>query len=123
MGSRNGVLGNGNRSRRDFCGPDGAIRSQVLPFPLSCPHAIGAEDDARPNTRSIADLMPIADKIPGFADSELKTLHENARRLEQEGSPAQRRTAAELLPVIDAELATRKAAKAAARKKPRATAA
>lgn len=67
--------------------------------------------------------MSIADKIPGFADSELKTLHENALRLEQEGSPAQRHRAAELLPVIDAELAVRKAAKAAAHKKVRATAA
>lgn len=67
--------------------------------------------------------MTIADKIPGFADNELKTLHDNARRLEQEGSAAQRRSAAELLPVIDAELAARKAAKAAARKKPRASAA
>jgi hypothetical protein len=41
----------------------------------------------------------------------LTNLHANAVRLEQAGSPAQRASASKLLPAIEAELATRRAAK------------
>ena len=55
--------------------------------------------------------MSLLEKLPGRADDALGNLHANAVRLGQEGSPAQRSSAAALLPAIEAELASRKAAK------------
>lgn len=55
--------------------------------------------------------MTMIEKLPGLDDSALKNLRANAERLGQSGSAAQRASAASLLPAIDAELATRKAAK------------
>ena len=73
--------------------------------------------------------MNMAERIPGMDDKDLATLHQNARRLEQAGAPGQQKAAAEMLPLIEAELATRLAAKpkpvrkAPVRKKPAAKAA
>jgi len=53
--------------------------------------------------------MAIQDLIPAMEDKDLATLRGNARRLETSGSAKQQAAAAELLPVIDAEIATRKA--------------
>jgi hypothetical protein len=55
--------------------------------------------------------MSILEKLPGMEDTALSTLHANAVRLEQAGSPAQRASAGALLPAIEAELASRRTAK------------
>ena len=55
--------------------------------------------------------MSILEKLPGMEDAALNNLHANAVRLEQAGSPAQRASAGALLPAIEAEIATRRAAK------------
>lgn len=55
--------------------------------------------------------MTLAERIPGYDDAQLKSLRENALRLEQTGTPTQQAAAADLLPAIDAELETRLAAK------------
>jgi hypothetical protein len=53
----------------------------------------------------------LIEKIPAMADDALANLFANAERLEKEGTKAQRASAADLLPVISAELETRRAAK------------
>ena len=53
--------------------------------------------------------MAIDERIPGYSDKELASLHDNVRRLAQTGSTAQRAEAERLMPLIDAELAARKA--------------
>jgi hypothetical protein len=55
--------------------------------------------------------MSLLEKLPGMEDAALSTLHANAVRLEQAGSPAQRASAGALLPAIEAELAARRTAK------------
>ncbi len=68
--------------------------------------------------------MSIADQIPTFNDEQLASLRANAVRLEATSEGNKRQTAAELIPLIDAELAQREAAKppkkAKAAPKPRA---
>lgn len=61
--------------------------------------------------------MSIDERITSFSDKELASLHDNVRRLAQSGSTAQRAEAERLMPLIDAELAERKA-KAPVRKPP-----
>jgi hypothetical protein len=61
--------------------------------------------------------MALVDMIPGMTDADLKTLRANAERLVEHGAPAQQAAAAEILPVIAAETATRAAA-APAKKTP-----
>lgn len=53
----------------------------------------------------------VMEKIPSMADDALANLLANAERLETEGSKSQRASATDLLPVIKAELETRRAAK------------
>lgn len=55
--------------------------------------------------------MAVADMIPSMSDKELDTLRDNALRWSQTGAPKQRAAADELLPLIEAERATRLAAK------------
>lgn len=55
--------------------------------------------------------MTLAERIPGYDDAELKSLRDNAQRLEQTGTASQQRAAAELLPAIQAELEARLALK------------
>lgn len=55
--------------------------------------------------------MGIADMIPTLDDVALGNLRDNAARLEASGAGAQQKQAATLLPLIEAELASRKAAK------------
>jgi len=55
--------------------------------------------------------MTMADRIPDLDDKALANLLANAQRLESAGAPAQQQAAAEMLPLIQAELATREAAK------------
>lgn len=53
--------------------------------------------------------MAIQDLIPAMEDKDLATLRGNAHRLEASGSAKQQAAASDLLPLIDAEIATRKA--------------
>lgn len=53
--------------------------------------------------------MAIADMIPGMEPKALATLRDNALRLQQTGTPRQRADAEALMPVIEAEMAERKA--------------
>lgn len=55
--------------------------------------------------------MSIADMIPTLDDSALANLRANALRLEAGGKGPRQQEAAELLPLIDAELTHRQAAK------------
>lgn len=57
------------------------------------------------------------EKLPRLTDDALRILKGNALRLERQGSPDQRVAAAALLPLIDAELARRAAAKPARSRK------
>ena len=66
-------------------------------------------------------MTPLADMIPAMSDPDLKALRANAARLSETGSAVQMNTAAEILPLIDAETARRAADKTTtAVKKPRA---
>ena len=55
--------------------------------------------------------MSVADKIPTLDDAALANLRSNAARLETQGDKARQQEAVSLLPLIDAEIATRKANK------------
>ena len=67
-------------------------------------------------------MTPLADMIPAMTDPDLKALRANAARLSESGSAVQMNTAAEILPLIDAETARRAAAPSTTVKKPRAPA-
>jgi hypothetical protein len=58
--------------------------------------------------------MDLIAKLPGMEDAALASLHNNAERLEQSGTKAQKSAAAALLPALETELANRRAAKLAA---------
>jgi hypothetical protein len=58
--------------------------------------------------------MDLVAKLPSMEDAALAVLHENAERLEQSGTKAQRSAAAALLPALETELANRHAARLAA---------
>ena len=62
-------------------------------------------------------MTPLADMIPAMSDTDLKALRANAERLSGSGSPVQAATAADILPLIDAETARRATLPAAAPKK------
>ena len=55
--------------------------------------------------------MAIADMIPGMDDASLSNLRDNARRLKASNEGRQQEQASLLLPLIEAELAARQAAK------------
>jgi hypothetical protein len=65
--------------------------------------------------------MSMSEMIPRMNDDQLATLRGNAVRLEQSGTDRQRTDAAELLPLIAAEVAERIAKKPVPVKKPRVT--
>lgn len=67
-------------------------------------------------------MTPLADMIPAMSDPDLKALRANAARLSESGSAVQMNTAAEILPLIDAETARRAAAPSTTVKKARAPA-
>jgi hypothetical protein len=67
-------------------------------------------------------MTPLADMIPAMSDADLKALRLNAERLSSTGSPVQAATAADILPLIDAETARRAAQPVAAVKRTRAPA-
>lgn len=55
--------------------------------------------------------MDVLEKLPTMADDALGNLRANAERLEKSGSPAQRASAASLLPAIQGEITARRDAK------------
>jgi hypothetical protein len=55
--------------------------------------------------------MAVADLIPQMSDAELASLYENARRIEASSSGLKQEQAAQLRPLIEAELVKRDAAK------------
>ena len=56
--------------------------------------------------------MSMVDRIPAMSDADLASLQANAQRLETTATtPGQQKAAAEMLPVIAAELAEREARK------------
>jgi hypothetical protein len=56
--------------------------------------------------------MKIAESIPGLDDTALTNLYNNARRLGASAAARQQKQATILIPLLEAELAARKAAKA-----------
>jgi hypothetical protein len=64
--------------------------------------------------------MDLAAKLPEMEDTALAVLRENAGRLEQTGTAAQKAAAAALMPALDAELEKRRAAKLEAARNKRA---
>src|SRR5438105_3715444 len=60
-----------------------------------------------------AGAADLRSRVPAMTDDALNTLQTNARRLVDSGSNAQRIAATELIPVIETELAERKARKLA----------
>lgn len=59
-------------------------------------------------------MTEIDQRIPDLSDKELESLHANALRLKDSGTPKQREQAESLLPLVGAALETRRAAKAEA---------
>ncbi|NJO67451.1 MAG: hypothetical protein HC826_00135 [Rhodospirillales bacterium] len=55
--------------------------------------------------------MNIATKVPSMDDRDLTILLANSKRLIDAGTPVQQAAASELMPAIEAELASRNAAK------------
>lgn len=55
--------------------------------------------------------MSLVDKIPLMSDQGVLNMLANARRIAEEGAPAQQASAAEILPALEAEALARKAAK------------
>ena len=53
--------------------------------------------------------MSIDERIPGYSDKELASLRANAERLAVSGTVMQKAEAERLMPLVDAELAGRKA--------------
>lgn len=66
--------------------------------------------------------MDIIAKLPAMEDAALANLRENAVRLEQSGTAGQKNAAAELLPAVETELASRRKAKLQASQSKRAAA-
>lgn len=52
-------------------------------------------------------MTPLADMIPAMSDADLKSLRVNAERLSVSESPTRAASAADILPLIDAETARR----------------
>jgi hypothetical protein len=87
-----------------------------------------AEKAAKEQSGAGSQVVDLRDRVPQMPDAALANLLANARRLLESGTKAQRAGAADLLPVVEAEVATRAAAKAATAaakktKKPKAPAA
>ena len=64
-------------------------------------------------------MTPLAEMLPTMTDTDLTALRANAQRLSASNSSVQAAAAAEVMPLIDAELAHRAANKPVAVKKPR----
>ncbi len=60
-------------------------------------------------------MTTLADKIPAMTDADLNSLRANATRLAETGASTQVMAAADILPVIDSEIARRAALPKAAK--------
>lgn len=69
-------------------------------------------DEAQKNAAPAT--VALRDRVPQMSDADLASLNANAQRLKTAGTTQQRAAAAELLPVIEAELSDRRAKKLAA---------
>ena len=87
-------------------GPNG--HRQPIPDPS------GGAEWARIEPTERISVMDLIAKLPAMEDAALAVLHDNAERLEQSGTKAQKSAAAALLPALETELANRRAAKLAA---------
>lgn len=72
-----------------------------------------SEKAAKEESGAGPQIVDLRARVPQMADAALTTLLTNARRLVDAGSKMQRNSAVELIPVIEAELAARQAAKPA----------
>jgi hypothetical protein len=54
-------------------------------------------------------MTPLAEMVPAMSDADLKALRANAERLSGDASAVRAASAAEILPIIDAETARRAA--------------
>ena len=52
-------------------------------------------------------MTPLAEKLPTMSDPDLKALRANATRMSTNGSPVQAANAADIIPLIDAEVVRR----------------
>ncbi len=59
-------------------------------------------------------IFDLRDRVPQMTDVALATLKDNAARLKDQGTTVQRTSATDLLPVVEAEIARRRAEKLAA---------
>jgi hypothetical protein len=75
---------------------------------------VGRHRSQRQSLLERTSKMDLVAKLPAMEDDALAVLHENAERLEQTGTKAQSSAAAALMPALEAELASRRAAKLAA---------
>lgn len=72
-----------------------------------------AQKTARTETGAPPSVTDLRGRVPTMADDALVSLRVNAMRLSESGSAVQRVAAAQLLPVVEAEIAERKAIKKA----------
>jgi hypothetical protein len=70
-----------------------------------------SEKQARADTGAGPAVVDLRDRVPQLDDKALASLHANALRLKDTGSTRQRASAADLIPVIEAEIASRQAVK------------
>ena len=76
--------------------------------------ASDSKKSVKPGMAHPAGAADLRSRVPAMTDDALVTLHANARRLLETGSNAQRNAATDLIPVIEGELAQRRAKKLAA---------
>lgn len=65
-------------------------------------------------------MTPLAEMVPAMSDADLKALRANAERLSGDASTVKAGAAAEIIPIIDAEISRRAALAPAAAPKKRA---
>jgi hypothetical protein len=73
-----------------------------------------ADKKAKPSIPLPTGAADLRSRVPAMADDALVTLQGNAKRMLTSGNAAQKTAAGDLLPVIETELADRKAKKLAA---------
>ena len=74
-----------------------------------------AKDTDKSSTAPTPQRAPVdlRGRVPAMSDDELVTLRANATRLKETGTALQKGAVADLLPVLEAEIARRRAEKAA----------
>ncbi len=73
-----------------------------------------SEKAAKEQSGAAPHVVDLRERVPQMSDDALATLLGNARRLLETGSKQQQSSAANLIPVLEAELAARDAVKAEA---------